>query len=79
MTTASPMRGAADQVKGHVKEAWGDTKDTASDLSDRHRAETADETHAEGTSLRDKITHAAESLKDSVKSGLDHLENKAKD
>ena len=71
--------GTADQVKGYVKEAWGDTKDTASDLTDRHTADVHEEAHTEGNSLRDKITHAADSFKDSVKSGLDHLEHKAKD
>ena len=70
--------GAAEQVKGHIKEAWGDTKDTATDLSDKHKAEASEQTHAEGESFRDKVTHAAESFKDSVKSGLDHLENKSK-
>ena len=75
--------GAADQVKGHARETWGNIKDTASHLGDNARAETreaASETssdvHTTGTSLRDDITAGAANLKNSIKRGLDHLENR---
>lgn len=72
--------GAADQVKGNVKESWGNVKDSAHDVVHGDTATDArvsTEDHAE--SFRDKITHAAEHVKDSIKSGLDHLEHKAND
>jgi uncharacterized protein YjbJ (UPF0337 family) len=59
--------GAADQVKGHAKEAWGNVKDTASDLKHSHEAH----------NVRENITDAAEHAKDSINRGLDHLEHKA--
>jgi uncharacterized protein YjbJ (UPF0337 family) len=75
--------GAADQVKGHAKEAWGNVKDTASDLHDSTRSDAhvrAEETkvHAEqtGHDVRDSITSAAEHAKDSISRGLDHLTGK---
>ena len=72
--------GAADQIKGHVKEAWGNTKDTAADLKHSHEAHTAStETQIHTHNLRDDITHAAESTKDSINRGLDHLKHKAND
>jgi uncharacterized protein YjbJ (UPF0337 family) len=72
--------GAADQVKGHAKEAWGSVKDTASNLGHSNDAEEAklhSEQHA--TNLRDKITDAAASAKESIQRGLNHLEHKAND
>ncbi len=72
--------GAADQVKGHVKEAWGDTKDAAHDVTHGTTADSA-EVHAEhtGHNIREGITHAAESVKDSIKHGIDKIEHKFND
>lgn len=75
--------GAADQVKGHAKEAWGDVKDGAADLKDSAKANAAAKSdHAEvkaeqtGDSFRDKVTHAAEHAKESIQSGIDDLKAK---
>ena len=67
--------GAADQVKGNAKEAWGNVKDAANNI---RREETSDaRSHEEttGHNLRDKITHAAESAKESITRGIDHLKH----
>jgi len=70
--------GAADQVKGHAKEAWGNVKDAASDISSRKSADA--EVHAEsaGHDLREKITHAAEHAKESINRGIEHLKSESK-
>lgn len=71
--------GAADQVKGHAKETWGNVKDGANDLTHSNDVN-ATENHVEGEAahLRDKVANAAENVKDSVKHGIDNLENKFK-
>ena len=72
--------GAAEQVKGHAKEAWGNVKDAASDTHDDVNRESSIRTseeradaHHEGNHLRDETTSAAERAKDSINRGLDHL------
>lgn len=70
--------GTADQVKGDAKESWGSVKDSTHNVvhsNDATEARVRTEDHAD--SLRDKVTNAAEHVKDSIKSGLDHLEHKA--
>ncbi len=71
--------GTADQVKGHAKEAWGDTKDAAYNATHGSAAHDA-EVHTENTghNVREGITHAAESVKDSIKHGIDKIEEKFK-
>ncbi len=70
--------GATDEVKGHAEQTWGSVKDTAGNLTHSNTA-TSTEAHAEntGNTLRNDVTSAAEHAKDSIKRGLDHLENKA--
>ena len=69
--------GAADEVKGHAKETWGNVKDTAQDLGKSNTADrTAADAHQTGHDVRSSITSAAENAKDSIKRGLDHLEHK---
>ena len=72
--------GAADQVKGHVKEAWGNTKDAAQSVADNARTNTAADRedaklHGEHTahSVRDSIVNAAQSVKDAVVHHTDHV------
>ena len=70
--------GAADQIKGHAKETWGNVKDTASNLQHSNQAEGTklhSEEHAHN--FRDSITNAAENTKNSINRGLDHLTHKA--
>ena len=69
--------GAADQVKGNVKETWGDVKDTASDTGDTAAANSratvaTDEQRAgaSGHNLRESITSAAEKAKESIQGAL---------
>ena len=68
--------GAADEVKGHAKETWGNIKDTAEDVGNKEETSATTSAHEEGHTLREKITSAAEHAKDSIKSGLDNLEHK---
>ncbi len=75
--------GAAEQVKGHAKEAWGNVKDAASTTHDDAETRTSVRTEeakldAEraGNHVRDNVTSAAEHAKDSIKRGLDHLTSK---
>ncbi len=72
--------GATDEVKGHAEQTWGNVKDTASNIGSSHTAGTT-EVHADnaGRDARNSVTSGAENLKDSVKRGLDHLENKVRD
>ena len=70
--------GAADQVKGHAEETWGNVKDTAHNIG--HSNQTTDtRLHAESDAhnTRNSIVDGAEHLKDSIKHGLDNLEHKA--
>ena len=69
--------GAVDQVKGHAEEAWGNVKDAASDLHDRKSAEAHTNADTAGHDLRAKVTHAAESAKEAIDRGLDHLKHKS--
>ena len=64
--------GAADQVKGHAKEAWGNVKDAAKDAGNRHAAEAQDTGH----NVRNSMTSAAANAKESINRGLDHLKSK---
>ncbi len=79
--------GAADEVKGHAEQTWGSIKDTAHDLVNNNARETpfdpsnpsysTDPVYRDeptGHDLRDGITHAAESIKESIQRGLDHIE-----
>jgi uncharacterized protein YjbJ (UPF0337 family) len=70
--------GAADQVKGHVQQAWGSVKDTASNLGHSNTA-TNEKIHAENTgrNLRENVTNAAANAKASIERGLGHIEHKA--
>ncbi len=70
--------GAADQVKGNAKEAWGNVKDKASDLHNSTVAGTTTSTtksdaERTGDHARDNVTSTAERAKDSINRGLDHL------
>ena len=70
--------GAADQVKGHVKEAWGNVKDSVHNLNHSDTAHD-EKVHAEhgAHNLREDITNAANSVKESIQRGLGHVEHKA--
>jgi len=71
--------GAADQVKGAAKEAWGNTKEAAQAVAhDAHahaearRAEAEVEGHERAHSVRDSIVNTAQNFKDSV---IRHTDN----
>ena len=68
--------GAADQVKGHAKEAWGNVKDAANDVGKRHASEASMETQDTGHNVRNSVTSAAANAKESINRGLDHLKGK---
>ncbi len=74
------ITGKFDQVKGHVKEAWGDAKDAAHAVSSDARREAAIEhedakIHGEHTahSIRESVVDAAASVKDAVVQHADHV------
>ncbi len=64
--------GAADQVKGKMQEAWGSVKEGVADLKSEHEAKAPTEAH----NFREGVTNAAESVRNSVKEGMDHLTHK---
>ena len=67
--------GAADQVKGHAEEAWGNVKDAASEFGKQKTAEAQAHEASTGHDLREKITHAAEHAKETVTRGIEHLKH----
>lgn len=67
--------GAAEEVKGHAKEAWGNVKDAASDTHEAAKTDASTRTEQTGESFRDKVTSAAEHAKDLVNRGIDHLKD----
>ena len=65
--------GAAQQVKGNAKEAWGDVKDTAHDVNHDTAATTDTRTEQDGDSVRDKVTSAAHNAKAGIENKLDDV------
>lgn len=72
--------GAAQQVKGAAKEAWGNAKDTAAEVGDKARAqshaETADlkeRSEEKAHDIREKITSTAQNVKDKINAKLDDV------
>jgi uncharacterized protein YjbJ (UPF0337 family) len=75
--------GAAEQIKGTAKEAWGHAKDTAADISDSNRAQVTakgenirQHTEASAHEMREKITSTAQNLKDKVTHKMDEFKQK---
>ena len=69
--------GAADQVKGHAKEAWGSVKDAAHNLghsTSATREKVTAEEDAQDT--RNSVTRGAAHVKESIQRGLGNLEHK---
>ncbi len=72
--------GAADQVKGHAEQTWGNVKDTAHDVAHSNSTTTATssaESQHTSHGLRDDITNAAEHMKEGINHGLDSLKHKS--
>jgi uncharacterized protein YjbJ (UPF0337 family) len=74
--------GAADQVKGAAKEAWGHTKDAATAVGADSRART--EEHRAGAKVRvedaahkvrESVTHAAQHVKNAVRGQADKVKH----
>lgn len=81
--------GTVDEVKGHAQQTWGSVKDTAHDLANDRETPydpsnpsySADPVYRDehaGHDIRSSIANAAESLKESIQHGLDHLKHDAK-
>ncbi len=70
-------QGAAQQVKGHAKEAWGNAKDTAKGMGNQARTN-AREDNARGTThdIREAVTSTAQNAKEKINRGLDDLKHK---
>ena len=72
-------KGAAQQVKGHAKEAWGDVEDTASDLAAQHNDDRDDakaRPTAPGHDVRQSVTSTAQNVKEKIQHGLDRLKDR---
>ena len=71
--------GAAQQVKGAAKETWGNVKDAASEASATawDRANKTEATTGEkNQELRDKVTSAAQYMKNNIANTLDSFNKK---
>ena len=55
-------KGAAQEVKGDAEQSWGSVKEAAHDTTARHEPAAESDAHH----LRDKVTGAAEHLKDEI-------------
>ncbi len=66
--------GTADQVKGAAQEAWGTTKDAASEVG--AAAKHDHESHSTAHSIRDSIAHGAENTKNFIGDAMDQLRGK---
>jgi uncharacterized protein YjbJ (UPF0337 family) len=67
--------GAAQQVKGAAKEAWGNTKDTAADVSDRARAQSHTDSADKAHDVRESITSTAQNAKEKINAKLDDVKH----
>lgn len=61
--------GAAQEVKGHTEQAWGSVKEAGADRQSMEQERAT----AEGHDAREKATSAAETLKEKIEAGVDHL------
>ncbi len=66
-------QGVADQVKGAAKETWGNAKDAANTIEDRHRREA----EQKATNARENIVASVTDTKDRIKEGLDDKARRA--
>ena len=66
-------QGVADQVKGAAKETWGNAKDAANTVEDRHRREA----EQKATHARENIVASVTDTKDRIKEGLDDKARRA--
>jgi uncharacterized protein YjbJ (UPF0337 family) len=77
--------GAAEQVKGHARETWGNTKAAVSDVAEsKHREAELQEERAKTSAediahdLRSKITSTAENVKNSISEKVDEFKDRHK-
>jgi len=73
--------GAAQQVKGAAKQTWGNVKDSANQASTTaaawtHANKPESSVSKKGSELRDKVTAAAEHMKNNVANTLDNFNKK---
>ena len=62
-------KGAAQEVKGHAEQSWGSVKEAAHDTTTHNESAAGTDAH----DLREKVTGAAEHLKDNIQNALaDH-------
>ncbi len=71
--------GAADEVKGHAEQTWGNVKDTAHEVTHGSTTTASAESQHTSHNLRDDVTNAAEHMKEGINHGLDNLKHKAND
>jgi uncharacterized protein YjbJ (UPF0337 family) len=63
--------GAADQLKGHVKEAWGNTKDAVHTVVEDHRTHAA----AEHTEAKIKAEDTAHNVRQGIVDSAKHVKD----
>jgi uncharacterized protein YjbJ (UPF0337 family) len=68
--------GAAEQIKGAARETWGKTKDTAQDVANTQRADAQVKGESKAHELRDKVTNAAQNIKNDISAKLDEVREK---
>jgi uncharacterized protein YjbJ (UPF0337 family) len=64
-------KGAAQQIKGHVEEAWASVKDSVKEAHDRHRPEMEQRGH----DIREKLVSTAQNAKEKIQHAV-NPENK---
>jgi uncharacterized protein YjbJ (UPF0337 family) len=68
-------KGVAQQVKGAVKETWGNTKDAATEAGKAVKSEHAND----GTTTREKISESVHNAKESVNAKIDDFKQNQRD
>jgi uncharacterized protein YjbJ (UPF0337 family) len=60
-------KGAAQQIKGHVEQAWGSVKDAAKETHDRHKPGIDQRAH----DVREKMVSTAQNVKEHIQHAVD--------
>jgi uncharacterized protein YjbJ (UPF0337 family) len=68
--------GAAEQIKGAARETWGQTKDTAQDVSNAKSADAQVKGESKAHELREKITTGAQNIKNEISAKLDDVKER---
>ena len=67
--------GAADEVIGQAEEMWSKVKDAATSVGRQMHAQALSHQASAGHDLRETMTRAAETAKENISRGMEHLRN----